>query len=227
MGDETRVQEIMMKRANAMYRTVRGFTIIEVMVVVAIVAIVAAIVFPSFIAAKRAAHISDCGSNMRQLYAGLTLYATDYDDFAPPWSTTKLVGVGGNWIAGEPRKWRDTLAERTRSNEVFWCHLDPNRANGSFVAYGEPAGSHRAQVTSYMLNPLFTPNLFGSPDGTFRLNIVSLHPRWPKELSETVYLSDALWPLPDVQENILVSGHERRCNRLYLDGHVRNLSIEQ
>ena len=217
----------MMKRANAMYRMVRGFTLVEVLIVIMIIAVLAAIVFPSFMHAKRQAHISDCGSNMRQLFVGLTLYATDYDDFAPPWSTTKLVGTDGNWIAGEPRKWRDTLSQATKSPQVFWCHLDPNRSNANFVAYGEAAGSERALYTSFQINPLFTPNLFGSQDGTFRLNVASLHPRWPKSPSETVYLSDALWPKPGVQENILVSGHDRKCNRLYLDGHVRNLSIEQ
>lgn len=205
----------------------RAFTLTESLIVVVIIAIVAAIIFPTFLAAKRSAHIWDCASNQKQLGQALHLYAAEWDGFAPPYSTTKKVGTHGSWIDAQPRKWRGALADMTRTAEVFWCHLDPHRADRNFVAFGESADSHRAEITSYMINPLFTPGLFGSSEGMFRLNIDALPPNWPKPPAETVYVSDALWPDPNVTHNVLISGHGRTCNRLYLDGHVRNLSIEQ
>src|SRR3954462_12041414 len=58
----------------------RGFTLIELLVVIAIIAILAAILFPVFAQARAAARKASCLSNLRQLNAGATMYAQDYDE---------------------------------------------------------------------------------------------------------------------------------------------------
>lgn len=58
----------------------RAFTLIELLVVIAIVAILAAILFPVFAGAKRAAKGAHCISNLRQLGLAWSLYAGDHDD---------------------------------------------------------------------------------------------------------------------------------------------------
>jgi len=59
----------------------RGFTLIEVLVVISIIALLLSILLPSLSAARRQVHSVVCRSNMKQLMNGLFLYNTDYDAF--------------------------------------------------------------------------------------------------------------------------------------------------
>lgn len=58
-------------------RNRRGFTLIELLVVIAIIAILAAILFPVFARAKKAAQLTGCLNNMKQWTAGILMYADD------------------------------------------------------------------------------------------------------------------------------------------------------
>ncbi len=62
----------------------RAFTLIELLVVIAIIAILAAILFPVFSRAKDAAKATAGIAQMRQLAAGVMMYASDYDDYPVP-----------------------------------------------------------------------------------------------------------------------------------------------
>ena len=66
-------------------RTERGgFTLIELMVVVAIISILAAMLLPALSAAKAKARRIECLSGLRQLNLALTMYADDFEDMYPP-----------------------------------------------------------------------------------------------------------------------------------------------
>lgn len=62
-------------------RSSAGFTLIELMVVVAIMAILAGILFPVFSKARQNGYRTTCLSNQRQLAAAIIIYAHDRDVF--------------------------------------------------------------------------------------------------------------------------------------------------
>ena len=84
----------------------RGFTLIELMVVVAIIGILAALVLSTVAKAKTQAHGAQCLSNLRQLQTGWTLFISDHDDALPPNSDGWDAGRDAqhpSWVAGNLR----------------------------------------------------------------------------------------------------------------------------
>jgi prepilin-type N-terminal cleavage/methylation domain-containing protein len=65
-------------------RPAPGFTMVELLNVIAIIAIMAAILFPVFAQARESARRASCRSNLAQIVVGLHLYARDYDGRFPP-----------------------------------------------------------------------------------------------------------------------------------------------
>ncbi|MGV3724688.1 MAG: type II secretion system protein [Actinomycetota bacterium] len=60
-----------------------GFTMIELLVVLAIIAILAAILFPVFAQAREKARQYSCAGNLHQIGMALRMYARDYDGRLP------------------------------------------------------------------------------------------------------------------------------------------------
>jgi type II secretion system protein G len=59
----------------------RGFTLIEMMIVVAIIAILVSILVPNFIRARAQAQTAACEANLKEIATALELYETDNDHY--------------------------------------------------------------------------------------------------------------------------------------------------
>jgi prepilin-type N-terminal cleavage/methylation domain-containing protein len=62
---------------------IKGFTLIEILIVIAIIAVLAGILFPAFQGARKRSYETTCFSNLRQIGLAVGMYAHDYDDKYP------------------------------------------------------------------------------------------------------------------------------------------------
>lgn len=124
-----------------------AFTLIELLVVIAIIAILAAILFPVFAQARKAAQQTVAVSNMKQLGIALGLYAEAYDEvtvFAWHWRT-EPDGSYTHWVqrllpyAGADGIFLDPTAPATRPASMK-PSSHPNAAGGALAYNWHMAG---------------------------------------------------------------------------------------
>jgi prepilin-type N-terminal cleavage/methylation domain-containing protein/prepilin-type processing-associated H-X9-DG protein len=62
-----------------------GFTLVELLVVIAVLTLLMGILFPVFTAAREAARRSNCLSNLRQIAVAHRMYVEDHEEMLPFW----------------------------------------------------------------------------------------------------------------------------------------------
>jgi prepilin-type N-terminal cleavage/methylation domain-containing protein len=112
-----------------------GFTLMELLVVIAVMAILAAILFPVIAHAREKARQSACLSNLKQIGLAILMYADDYDGRHPAGSNPSL------WVPGPEGSWKrmptwqgdvsrqimtPLLLPYVNNPQVFLCPSDPN-----------------------------------------------------------------------------------------------------
>jgi prepilin-type N-terminal cleavage/methylation domain-containing protein/prepilin-type processing-associated H-X9-DG protein len=113
-----------------------GFTLVELLVVVAIVALLLAILLPSVGAAKQVARRAVCGSNIRQLHLANTGYASEWRGHYVPAAEDIHDGFGGT------RRWHGVRTSAGVSTDPDENTFDP--ARGPLVSYLGEAGKVKA-----------------------------------------------------------------------------------
>jgi len=135
-----------------------GFTLVELLVVMAIIAILASLVLPVLSAAKNRAQRITCTSNLRQINLGLRIYADDSNDKSPktPNSTHSRSLVLVKWtgykklIAG----YIGANAASATQNKLYACPADTFYFDFMTVRYVQSSlhDQTNSDCSSYLFN---------------------------------------------------------------------------
>ena len=114
-----------------------GFTLMELLTVMAIIGILAALLLPAISAARKKAHCINCVSNLKQIGLAVEMYVQNNEGILPN-ARTDEIGLSN---AGEPTIY-SLLLPHVKNRDIFYCPSDTE---------ARKAGSD-TQVTSYVWN---------------------------------------------------------------------------
>ncbi len=205
-------------------RTRKGFTLVELLVVIAVVAILSSVLMPVFGRARAAARTTACVSNLRQIGQAFAMYAQDWDGNLPAAMPYAAVAPAG-------RAWMIALQPYVKDARIWVC--PENTMPVPSYAYNTFLGFPRLMGTAYgysglALDAITVPSntflAYDTPNnqaGVNNLNgamgsymmfvmpgqLAERHPNW-----ESAYRERAPWQRPR---------HNDGNNIAFADGHVR------
>jgi prepilin-type N-terminal cleavage/methylation domain-containing protein/prepilin-type processing-associated H-X9-DG protein len=199
----------------------RGFTLMELLVLIAIIAILAAILCPVFAQARESGRATACLSNLRQLGTGLIMYLDDADGVLPCFASN------GSRSRANPV----APLGATRANR-WWNQLEPYTRNppGLLVCLSDAGRAPASQENGVGRNPLVPRSYVANR--AFEALLLAVIERPPEIIAVTEKgdrYSDSwfeppgdLFPqAPGVEPVLAIHRHHDGLNVMFLDGHAR------
>ncbi|MBU0478636.1 type II secretion system GspH family protein [bacterium] len=177
-----------------------GFTLLELLVVIAVIGLLASMLLPALSKAREMGRRAKCMSNLRQLGLAFQMYTSDYDGFLPNYRDGSTIWF--NMLAN------DGYIEYTASkdNSLLWC---PS-AKSDEKAYFETTAH-----TVYAYNR----GLSGKKESQIKYSSkAALLVDGGLDLYYVTYYT-AGWFSNSYR-------HNEKCNHVFLDGHIESLSAE-
>lgn len=121
-------------RGEKLTRVRGGFTLVELLIVIAIIALLAMLLFPVFSRVREVARRTSCSSNMKQIAHAMHMYTQDYDEHFSVDRSSIYKDANGNVVTsstpGATRQyWCDFLDPYIRNAQIF---NDPSAVNHYF-----------------------------------------------------------------------------------------------
>ena len=189
-----------------------GFTLVEMLVVIAIIFILAAMLFPVLESAQAKAEGTTCLSNMRNLGLASRMYADDYDGTIIPASISGPPGYLGIC-------WDVTIQRYMRNRQILICMSDRN------VTTRVPG--RLSYPHSYGIN--YAVSFVGGYNGSsLRLHLVD-QPTATILFMEIAGGYHTFGTLYDIEglERVAQDRHGDGSNYTFLDGHAKWLRPAQ
>jgi len=181
-----------------------GFTLIEMLVVIAIISILAALLLPALSAARERSREADCMSNLRQCGVAVIMYNNHSNEYFP-------VVHGGTYAAPQP------------PTKEWWEFLQPYQVERKHLLCRSDRHGNNTTIESYVWNGMFSfgvnrASLRGKEDEKI---LVAERGNAPGVLLHQGY--PAWRPVEKWEENIDKERHKPISNYLFVDGHVTGM----
>ena len=198
----------------------RGFTLLELLVVIALVALLASLLLPSLARAKASAQRTICLSHIRQLGAAAAVYAADAGRLPSILQWLYATGASNDLASG-------ALYPYLRTKAVYLCPTDKAELDQSPPAgSGSPGRQH-----SYLMNCMIChahdfSGCVAPPQTIMFLEGTNQTPRASPSLSG---LAPAPYPPPTLPPPLSSLGfrHRGRGNLLMMDLHTETMNKQQ
>ena len=186
----------------------RGFTLVEILVVIGILAVLFAILLPVFLRAKASARRAVCVTQLEQIAKATRMYADDYERVIVP-ARTAVPGTGRGIT------WCVILQPYLRSEKILLCPDDPDP---------QPSAQSVCLPHSYGINYQLAFNSLWGP-APFVTSIAQV-----QRVSDIILFFDMPGTVAEMGSSYtshrlsrVAFRHNDIGNFAYLDGHVKGL----
>jgi prepilin-type N-terminal cleavage/methylation domain-containing protein len=187
-----------------MRRLRAGFTLVELLVVMAIISVLASLLLPALASTKSKARATQCLNNLRQIGIASTLYASDNDDSLP-----RSEHQGQTWVA--------SLRPYGGTTNIYRCPSDPNRKRLYSFAINDfllpHADGHDFTRTTRIHSPAETLYLAECADAYEDSDHYHFHDPEDGGYSPAAFSAQ-----------VAVLRHQAAASYLFIDAHVERLT---
>ena len=196
-----------------------GFTLVEILVVIAIIGVLAALLFAVFSRAREKGRSASCQNNLRQIAIAMQQYVGDNDGAFPPIFSV----INEDPDNFKSLDWDGMINPYIKSRAIFYCPT--NKAESSWVyTGGNVAGYAYNNVDLNRLDKkakVFSGLRESKFDSLSDIVLNYDYPIYVGDSSEYETIEASCGPQP------LIDLHSGGANFSYGDGHVKWLSSQQ
>lgn len=211
---------------NRTIRPARGFTLVEILVVIGIIALLSALLFPVLSRVREGGRTKACASNMRQLGMAYQQYVQDAGRRYPGAAQKQKWFNGGHWIKGDMNYAPTAHALALDGSPYTHQNKRANVEGGAIFTYSKSAQLYvcpsdpdgRIKNLSYSMNCALT----------------GIHDVRITQPAEIILLVDEhttndgfFYTEGNTSTDHLTETHNGGGNLLFTDGHVKYYSIDQ